>query len=268
MFNFLFKNKLFNKQQFSNHYLSNKNIALTHIFDSFKRYKGLFPNDVNRFDMLRWENTLPNFADFIFSYGNQVFAVIVVNANIRNNQIAMELDEREDIFVSICKENNLIPCAFPIIFKDDKPLFLGANYHNVAWNLIDVLSGKFIDPADEVTNELIEKSDWEIQDWAISITLQELENKGFKILSFISMPGIQPQIWFKDNSGKPCWVTVLGTKCSDRINISLDGYSKELFDYNGYFSQIDFAGDENHTDGRIYRGRPADFIIKDFRKIY
>ena len=82
------------------------------------------------------------------------------------------------------------------------------------------------------------------------------------------MPDIEPQVWVEDSNGKHSWVKVVGTRCSDGGNFSVNDYSEKVLEYDGYLCHIDFAEDEAHTDGRIYRGRPADYEIKEFVKIH
>lgn len=268
MFGSLFKKKMVDRPSLSDEFLENKKNALLHISDCFKRHKSLYPNDVNRLDMIKWVSTSPNFEDFVFSYGNKVFSVIVVKANITNGKLGMELNERADILVNVCEENNLIPCVFPIMRERGKLKFLGTGYHGVAWNLINLFTGKFFDPIDEATDELIEMSDWEIQDWAIQITLDELKKRGFKVTSYVSMPAINPQIWIEDNNGKLCWVEVVGTKCSKINGFSISDFPQQVLKYDGYLVNVDFAGNELHTDNHVYRGRPADFEFGELNKIY
>lgn len=267
MFDFL-KGNLIDRPNPQKEFLENRKEALGHVFHSMNRYHERYPNDRTRFGWIKHDVTSPNFEDFVFSCGNKVFPVVVEKADMINgNQIVFGKTDRVELLLNVCDENNLTPCVFPIIRRNGKPFFLGAGSQGVAWNLINPITGKFINPPDEATDELIEISDWELQDWAIKLTMDKLKSDGFEILSYVSMPSVEPHIWFKNRHGNPCWVEVVATKCSSGIGFSMEHFPNQVVSYDGYFSQIDFAADEAHTDNRIYRGRPADFRIIKFEKV-
>ena len=90
-----------------------------------------------------------------------------------------------------CENNNLVPCIYPVVetegethvfygypitdFKDGKSI-IGS------WNLIHAVSKKFVDPFDEASDELIEVSDWELQNWAVKIVANYLYKVECKII--------------------------------------------------------------------------------------
>jgi hypothetical protein len=75
------------------------------------------------------------------------------------------------------------------------------------WGLIDARTGKPIDPANEITDERIEMTDWELQDFAVQIVRQQLEKDGRKLMSWQGNPAVNPSIWFIGETG-PEWVVV------------------------------------------------------------
>ena len=79
------------------------------------------------------------------------------------------------------------------------------------WGLLDVRSGKSIDPALLVSDEKIEMTDWELLDFAVQIVRQHLEVSGRKLMSWTSHPGVNPSIWFKGDNG-PEWVVVCAAR--------------------------------------------------------
>ncbi|TSE31876.1 hypothetical protein Tchar_02221 [Tepidimonas charontis] len=76
------------------------------------------------------------------------------------------------------------------------------------WGLLDADTRRPIDPVALVTDEKIEMSPWEIQDVAVQVVRDHLENKGFKLMSWHSDPEVFPSIWFVGKSKGPEWVVV------------------------------------------------------------
>ncbi len=75
------------------------------------------------------------------------------------------------------------------------------------WGLVDARTGKPIDPITLVSNERIEMTDWELQDFAVQIVRDHLEKAGWKLMSWQGNPAVDPSIWFVGESG-PEWVVV------------------------------------------------------------
>lgn len=75
------------------------------------------------------------------------------------------------------------------------------------WGLFDLRTGAAIDPISFVTDERIEMTDWELQDFAVQVLRHELEKTGNKLMSWHGNPAVNPSIWFVGASG-PEWVIV------------------------------------------------------------
>jgi hypothetical protein len=75
------------------------------------------------------------------------------------------------------------------------------------WGLIDVRTGQSVNPINEVSNERIEMTDWELQDFAVQIVQDHLEKNGRKLMSSQGNPAVDPSIWFVGENG-PEWVVV------------------------------------------------------------
>ena len=75
------------------------------------------------------------------------------------------------------------------------------------WGLIDAHNGKPIDPVALVSDERIEMTDWELQDFAVQIVRDHLEKTGKKLMSWQGNPAVDPSIWFIGTSG-PEWIVV------------------------------------------------------------
>ena len=75
------------------------------------------------------------------------------------------------------------------------------------WGLIDARTSRPVDPANEITDEQIEMTDWELQDFAVQIVRQTLEKDGRTLMSWQGNPAVNPSIWFVGENGLE-WVVV------------------------------------------------------------
>ncbi len=76
------------------------------------------------------------------------------------------------------------------------------------WGLVNARSGVPVAPLDLVTDELIEVTDWELQDFAVMIVKDLLAKDGYEIMSWQGNPSVDPSIWFVGDSKNPEWVVV------------------------------------------------------------
>jgi hypothetical protein len=75
------------------------------------------------------------------------------------------------------------------------------------WGLLDAHTGQAIDPVTLISDEKIEMTDWEVQDFAVQIVRDHLRQSGRELMSWQGNPGVDPSLWFVGNSG-PEWVVV------------------------------------------------------------
>lgn len=75
------------------------------------------------------------------------------------------------------------------------------------WGLISAETGVNVNPVDLISDELIEMTDWELQDFAVQVVRQNLESDGKKLMSWQGSPNADPAIWFVGDDG-PEWVVV------------------------------------------------------------
>jgi hypothetical protein len=75
------------------------------------------------------------------------------------------------------------------------------------WGLLDARTGEMIDPSALISDERIEMTDWELNDFAIQLVRDHLQKSGRKLMSWTSHPEVEPSIWFVGGSG-PEWVVV------------------------------------------------------------
>lgn len=83
------------------------------------------------------------------------------------------------------------------------------------WGLLDARTEKIINPVALVTNEKIEMTDWELQDFAVQVVRDDLEKSGKKLMSWQGNPAVDPSIWFIGDNG-PEWVVVRAARWPER----------------------------------------------------
>jgi len=75
------------------------------------------------------------------------------------------------------------------------------------WGLINAHTRKPFNPVDLISDEKIEMTQWELQDFAVQVVRNYLSDQGFEIMSFNSAPAAHPSIWFVRDK-QPEWVEV------------------------------------------------------------
>jgi hypothetical protein len=75
------------------------------------------------------------------------------------------------------------------------------------WGLVDLDSGATVNPAALVSDELIEMTDWELQDLAVQVVRDHIKGTGRQLMSWQGNPAVTPSLWFVGDRG-PEWVVV------------------------------------------------------------
>lgn len=83
------------------------------------------------------------------------------------------------------------------------------------WGLLDARTEKVINPVAFVTDEKIEMTDWELQDFAVQVVRDDLEKSGRKLMSWQGNPAVDPSLWFVGDNG-PEWVVVRAARWPER----------------------------------------------------
>ena len=83
--------------------------------------------------------------------------------------------------------------------------YLGASYPN--WGLLDLRTSRPIDPVAMITDEQIEMTDWELQDFAVQVVREPIQSDGFELMAWQGNPDVDPSLWFVGPNG-PEWVVV------------------------------------------------------------
>jgi hypothetical protein len=75
------------------------------------------------------------------------------------------------------------------------------------WGLLDMATSQPVTPPALITDEKIEMSAWELQDFAVQTVRELLEKEGRKLMSWQGNPKVDPSLWFVGDRG-PEWVVV------------------------------------------------------------
>lgn len=76
------------------------------------------------------------------------------------------------------------------------------------WGLVDAKTGSMIDPIMLITDQEVEMTDWELQDFAVQVVRTRIERDGHQLMSWQGNPSVDPAIWFVGESKGPEWVVV------------------------------------------------------------
>ncbi len=75
------------------------------------------------------------------------------------------------------------------------------------WGLLDMATKQPVTPPALITDDKIEMSAWELQDFAVQSVRDLLEKEGRKLMSWQGNPEVDPSLWFVGDRG-PEWVVV------------------------------------------------------------
>lgn len=133
-----------------------------------------------------------------FRLGNQLFFIRVedVDGHIKG-------PGNSDGFQVIAKGCNGVPCRMPM-------RRVGTEWQAAApgWGLIHAETGQPIDPVALITDDRIEMTDWEVQDFAVQVVRDHVVEKlGRTLMSSQGNPQVDPSIWFIGDDG-PEWIVV------------------------------------------------------------
>ena len=144
---------------------------------------------------LKCDLTPPILEHASFRIGNQLFFV-----RIEDIDKLLETPSTPEGLKTIAKGCNGIACYMPMRRKG-----LGWEVEVEDWGLIDPDKENIINPFDLVTDENILMTDWEIQDFAVQVVRNYIQEKlDFKILSSQGNPSVHPSLWFKGEEKDEC----------------------------------------------------------------
>jgi hypothetical protein len=142
-----------------------------------------------------------------FRLGNQLFFIQVEDADQK-----VEGPGSRRGLVSVASGCHGHACVMPM-----KRKFFGGSWVPVepGWGLLNAETGKPINPVDMINDEKIEMTPWELQDMAVQVVRDHLEEQGFHLMSWQGNPEVDPAIWFVGKSKGPEWVVVRVCKYPD-----------------------------------------------------
>jgi hypothetical protein len=146
----------------------------------------------------------PSFNDFCFAVNNNIFAVLIEIIDEKGNKRFLDLNS-DGFLLQMCDKNDLEPCLFQIFFNSKTKTFMPLTQ---SWNLIDARNKTPIVFDNYKYKRNVKITNWELNDWAVSVVVDNLAKKGMKILSFSDIEEIYPSLWFVDKNQKLNWVVV------------------------------------------------------------
>lgn len=192
----------------------------------------------------------PYYDHLSFRLGNQLFFVRVVDSKGKIESPGNLAGLRK--IADACKG---YACLLPMRQK----LFGGTWVpERSGWGLIDPESKLPIEPRKLVTDEQIEMTDWELQDFAVLTVRKAIEATGCKVLSWHGDPDTAPSLWFEYQGSEPQWVVVMAA----RHPVKVAERPKHFRDIEerfasvgkiGHYASVAFSSLEGD---RLYRGFP------------
>ena len=192
---------------------------------------------------LRAHLSLPIIEHMSFRLGNQIFFVELYDVE----ELVTTPNNNSDGLISFAKQCNAIPCLFPMKKAGNEWKAL-----NNGWNLFNPISQEPVLPEQLITDETVVMSDWEVQDMAVVLVKNRLEESGNKIMSWQSNPAVYPSIWYEGESG-PEYVIVGAVRYPVReallpSNVSeIKSGSAKMSDI-GYFISVSLAAHDDPFD--------------------
>lgn len=161
--------------------------------------------DPNTIFFIKQDLSPPFLEHISFRLGNQIFCI-----HVCDEYGELNVPSEPEATIVASKKSKGIPCKIVMQKTPD-----GWVTQTIGWGLTHLITEEPVNPEDLVTDELIEMTEWELQDFAIQIVRYGLEQKGYQIRSSVSDPKINPQLWFVDPEGRDHFVVVRWVKYPD-----------------------------------------------------
>ena len=174
----------------------------------------------------------PSFQHMCFAYGKNIYSVIV---EIVDAQYSYVLDRDIRNQLKECKDNDMIPCTM-VVRSDTSQAVVDGNHL--------IYTDKRTPVKMTVRQGEVPMSAWEINNFGISIVLQDLKKEGRKIINYCDLLDIEPQIWFEDEKGKQCYIIVKTVSGSSKENLKYKVNHElimKFIEYDGYFAQVELV---------------------------
>jgi hypothetical protein len=125
------------------------------------------------------------------------------------------------------------------------------------WGLMHAQTLAAVEPPKLVTDEVIEMTDWEVQDFAVQVVRNQLEKEGRTIMSAQGNPQVNPSLWFVGDQG-PEWVVVRAARFPKRdasppANWEAIAASCAKLSTRGHFASVGVTSADDPTGGGLLR---------------
>ena len=214
--------------------------------------------------------TYPAFEHLSFSYKNQIFCVVVdiIDENTKKSCLP---EKTKNLLIKECEKNNLIPCLYKVLVDNPKnPAYNTLKQYSDGWNLFDARSNEPIIPERLGTDDLVEMSEWELNDFAIQIVRDYItDNLKFKILSYQNIVGVDPQLWFIDEHSEKHYVIVRYTMYPNKdakMPNNIARIQNKCKGYDGFFASVAFCSKEKNLS-ILYRGQESYISFEGLKKL-
>lgn len=228
---------------------------------------------MNQIEGTRWIKgclTYPAFEHLSFSYKNQLFCVVVdiIDENTKKSCLP---EKTKKLLIKECEKNNLIPCLYKILVDNPKnPAYNTLKQYSDGWNLFDARTNEPIIPERLGTDDLVEMSKWELNDFAIQIVRDYItDNLKLKILSYQNIVSIDPQLWFMDDNRIKHYVIVRYTMYPNKdakIPNNIAEIQNKCKGYDGFFASVAFCSKEENPS-ILYRGQESYISFEGLKKL-
>ena len=228
---------------------------------------------MNQIDGTRWIKgylTYPAFEHLSFSYKNQIFCVVVdiIDENTKESCLP---EKTKSLLINECKKNNLIPCLYKVLVDNPKnPAYNTLKQYSDGWNLFDARTNEPIIPERLGTDDFVEMSEWELNDFAIQIVRDYItDNLKLKILSYQNIVGVDPQLWFMDDNRKKHYVIVRYTMYPNKdvkMPNNISGIQNKCKGYDGFFASVAFCS-KGENPSMLYRGQESYISFDGLKKL-
>lgn len=172
------------------------------------------------FRWIKMRPSKPAFADLVFACGQSMYAVLLAPmasqkkaADGSGVSVRFEIPHEEhELLLRECERYRLEPAVFPLWPGIMQPLTTG-------WNLFSLSDMRQITPGAEPDSPPIPMSEWELCNFCVAQLLHELDEKHLRIFSFQDIPGVYPNLWFRDEDGRRAWVAVVPSFGTEHTSI-------------------------------------------------
>lgn len=246
----------------------------TQFFMDVRQMAGIWlQKEIDKLPKAHWlktDLTYPSFEHLSIAYKNQIFCILIDIINKNTNKSFLPKHYIETL-VKECLKNNLVPCLYKIFVDNPlNPAYNTMQPISSGWNLYNAITNLPISIDEIATDAPIRMSDWELNDFAIQMA-RDFVNKQtpYRITSYQTVEGIDPQIWVENNKGEHIYIVVryaMFPKDKAAYPENIESIKLSCKGYNGYFLSVGFYSQGQYPD-ILCRGDGAYCKIEELEPI-